>query len=90
MDGMSSSDCPSCAEAEKEPDTGCYHTGCLECTARALAHSHPFWESRLQLKMMPRYVEALTKVVGDDANARDAFHRRVKAWAERIAEDRSR
>ena len=86
---MSSSDGPSCAEAEVNPDTGSYNSYCLECTARAMAHSHPFWEARLHMKLMPRYVEALRKIVGDDVSERDAFHRRVKAWADRIEGHRS-
>ena len=32
--------CPSCDAAEADPiNTGMYHAGCLECTARALARS---------------------------------------------------
>ena len=81
-------ECPSCAEAEINPDTGMYHTDCPECTARGLAHGHPFWESALHMKMMPAYIRELKRIVGEDAGERDKLHFKVKAWAQRIDEAR--
>lgn len=83
------STCPSCQAWEANPDSGLYHADCPDCQARALAQSPGYWASCAAMKFRADYSQALRAVAGDDANARDALHRRVKGWAQRIEQRRA-
>jgi hypothetical protein len=76
--------CPSCAEAERNPRTGFYHAQCAECQARAIAHRPEHNRAMLAKRMTPEYISLLVATSGSDPAARDALHRRVKAWSARI------
>jgi hypothetical protein len=76
--------CPSCADAERNPRTGSYRTECIDCSARALAHSPIYHEASARGRMTQAYSDALRKVAGDNVTDRENLHRRVKAWVDRI------
>jgi hypothetical protein len=84
-----SADCPSCAAALADPLSGAYHSDCRECQARALSHSPVYWASMLARKFRGDYAEALRRIAGGGATEREALHRRVKWWAEHLAEARA-
>ena len=68
--------CPSCSMARENPDSGMYHSGCIGCTARAIASSPAHFESAKAKKMTLEYQAGL-KATGLD---RDVIHAMVKAW----------
>lgn len=73
--------CPACVIAETNPMTGHYGAGCLNCSARSIAHSPEFKEAGLADALTPGYRSALQTVFGRDwASA----HAMVKRWADRI------
>lgn len=81
--------CEACETAERDPLSGLYWRGCRECSARALAHSPAYAASQVSGRMRPNYAYALRTLAGDDAAAREALHRRVRHWAQRIDEARA-
>lgn len=81
-----STDCPSCAAALGDPASGLYHAGCRECEARALSRSPGFHASMAALRFRNDYADALRRIAGPAAADRDALHRRVRWWADRLAE----
>lgn len=74
-------DCPACAEAQRNPLTGMYQAGCKECSARALASSPSHFLAAQAGKILPTYRDALRAVFGDEWKA---GHARVKEWAGRL------
>lgn len=78
--------CPSCAAAMAEPDSVQYHADCRECQARALSRSPGYWASMLARAFRSDYAEALRRVAGSSATDREALHRRVKWWAQHLAD----
>jgi hypothetical protein len=80
--------CPSCTTAAANPLSGLYHSGCPECQARALAQSPGYHASLVLRRMAPEYAAALRAVAGDEVAARDALHRKVREWDQRITDAR--
>ena len=73
--------CPACAVAEKDPLTGRYRAGCVECGARDLANGPAHHEAMLAAAFTPAYRSALQGVFG--AGWMDG-HTRVREWSKRI------
>lgn len=74
--------CPACQEAERNPLTGMYQSGCLECSARALSHGPAYFDAARSDSMTPAYRDALQATFGENWRA---GHEAVKAWAQRRA-----
>jgi hypothetical protein len=73
--------CTSCAAAADDPLSGFYHLGCIECSARQLAHGIEYTRACAAGKLLPEYRDALRSTFGDDW---EVGHRLVKSWAQRI------
>lgn len=74
------SDCPACADAERDPLTALYCSGCEECDARSLASCVQFAEVMALQRMTDRWLALLRVIAGEDKAAQETLHRRVKAW----------
>ena len=78
------SECPSCAAADANPRHPGFHSGCEECSVRAIAQGPQHFEAQTVKRMIPAYTAELRRLFGDDVKAREAGHQRVKKWAARI------
>jgi hypothetical protein len=74
--------CQPCAEAETNPGVHSFTAGCLECSARALAHGPIYWAAAKADALTPAYRSALQALAGADWKA---CHERVKYYAGRIS-----
>ena len=74
-------ECRPCAEAEANPATHSFTSGCMECSARALAHGPVYWAAAKAETLTPAYKTALQAIAGDGWQA---LHTRVKVWAGRL------
>lgn len=72
--------CPACAEAERDPLTAMYCSGCDECDARSLSGCVQFLEVMELRSMTDRWRALLRVIAGDERDKQEALHRRVKAW----------
>jgi hypothetical protein len=71
--------CTACEQAKENRWCGAYHAWCLECSARALAASHEYWQANKDGRFTAAYRQALHSIFGEQW---EAGHARVKAWAE--------
>jgi hypothetical protein len=68
-------------EAAANPQSGYYHAGCMECSARMLAQGPEHWEAMAVSQFTPRYAAALKAVFGKQWQQ---GHERVRAWSKKI------
>lgn len=73
--------CKDCTAAEANPLSPLYRAGCLQCTARMLAHSPARWSAVQAGAITPAYRDALQAAFGQDWKQGAAW---VKVWADRI------
>ena len=73
--------CDACTTAAANPHTGHFTAGCFQCSARMLAHSPEYHETRAQGKPSERYKQALLRVFGDRWKEGAA---EVKRWGEKL------
>ncbi len=73
--------CRSCIEAEANPKTHSFASGCTECSARALAHGPIYWAAAKVDTLTPAYKTALKALGGGEWKE---LHERVKYHAARI------
>lgn len=72
--------CRACEDAEANPLTGSFHASCLNCTARALAHS-PMAFKAMKAGRRDELQAAISKVWPDDF---DAGRRAVWEWVKKL------
>lgn len=70
--------CTDCARAKREPHCPDYATGCLSCSARALATGPAYFDAQRSNTLTPPYRNALRAIFGDRWKA---GHRLVRLWA---------
>lgn len=75
--------CETCARAEINPRTGLFNAGCLDCTARHIAHLQVFAECQRLRDFTEPYMSHMHKVFGAEW---ESWHKVVKSWAKRIKE----
>lgn len=75
--------CDACQRAERNPTTGRYNALCDGCSARAIALSPDFHESRTQRRRTERYSAALSAFF---KGREDEGHALVLEWHKRLRE----
>lgn len=76
-----SATCQACEAFNRNPLSGAYKAGCLDCAARSIAAGSAFHESMQKQAILPRYRAALERVFFGDV---EGGHAAVKAWAEKL------
>jgi hypothetical protein len=71
--------CESCQEAETNPRSGLYHSGCLECSCRALSDTPEAWRAIKGLTNAPLQ-QAMQKLAGHDSDKYKHIRERVWHW----------
>lgn len=70
--------CKACTRAKREPHCPDYATGCMSCSARALATGPTYFDAQQSQTMTPPYRNALRAIFGQRWKA---GHRLVRLWA---------
>lgn len=78
--------CKACDRAKQERHCPDYITGCLSCSARALATGRAFFDAQQSQTLTPPYRNALRAIFGERWKA---GHRLVRLWAQLISQQRS-
>lgn len=74
-------DCDACTTAAANPTSGYFRSGCLSCSARALAQEPAHFDAQKAGKYTPNYMVRLNAVFGDDWQA---GHKQVREWSRRL------
>lgn len=74
------SDCPDCARARINPNTGRFTAHCDGCAARALARTPQFFRAAKEGRFTPEYRAALHQMLPKLTQAE--AHAMVKGWTE--------
>lgn len=73
--------CPACEVAHGNAESGYYRAGCVECSARMLAHGPEHFDAMAAAAFTPAYRTALQVVFGGDWMD---GHTRVRSWSRQI------